>query len=376
MALREPGDISSPPALFAGMMPHATAMIAHTRDPYNAEPPLPLLRRHFLTPTELFYVRSHGAVPSLREDSHELVVVGRVGRSLQLRLQDLQHDFLQHSVVATLQCAGNRRSELHQVAPVSGDPWGPGAIGTAEWTGVRLADVLRAARADPSASDVAFFAEDRCRGSAGPYGYGASIPLEKALSEEVLLAWAMNGTPLPPAHGFPLRLVVPGFAGVRSVKWLARISVQDEPAQTPIQTHDYKLFPPSATAEDADPAAGITINEMPLTSAICEPAASAVLAAGRVTLRGYAFASERDVARVDVSADQGGNWVQAELDQQRSVWSWRFWEASLELAPGRHVLVVRACDSAGQAQPEHQAQLWNFRGYLGAAWHRVAVDVR
>ncbi len=202
-----------------------------------------------------------------------------------------------------MQCAGNRRADMLAVAPVSGDPWAPGAIGNAEWTGVRLAEVLRAAGIDADEERyVAFESHDRIADT--DTRFGASIPLAKALAPETLLAFAMNGEPLAPEHGRPsVARGGPGFAGIRSPKWLARITVQDRPSDNPMQADDYKLFPPDVTAETADPAHGITIEAMPLNSAICEPARGAALKAGRHAIRGYAIASDRAVARVDVSTD-------------------------------------------------------------------------
>ena len=337
-------------------------MLVHSRQPYNAEPPLHRLGAAFITPQPVLYVRSHGEIPALDAARHTLSVGGLVGRTLQLTLSELQAGFAHHSVVAVLQCAGNRRADLVRVAPVSGDPWAAGAIGNATWTGARLADVLRAAQArgEPGLH-VAFAASDECEMEGRRFRYGASIPLAKALSPDVLLAWAINGEPLALEHGYPLRVVVPGFAGVRSPKWLAGITVQDHPSDSPIQAEDYKLFPPDVSARTADPARGMTIDEMPLNAAICVPAADARLPAGRTVLRGYAIATDRAIARVDVSADDGRTWRQADLDTARaSRWSWVLWQASLDLPAGGHVLAVRACDSAGQTQPARPEDIWNY----------------
>ena len=290
-------------------------MIVHSKNPYNAEPSLRRLCASFVTAQPDFYVRSHGNIPSLSENRHRLTVTGRVATPLDLSMADLKNRFQHRTVVAALQCAGNRRGNLLQVRPVSGDPWDGGAIGNAKWTGVALADVLRAAGASEDASlHVAFAACDECDIDGERFRYAASIPMTKALSSEVLLAFAMNGEALTPEHGFPLRAVAPGFAGVRSPKWLTGVSVQDKPADTPIQATDYKLFPADVTTETADWDQGLTINDMPLNSAICEPGAHAELKAGPITLRGYAVATARDIARVDVSIDSGRSWRQAELE--------------------------------------------------------------
>ncbi len=210
----------------------------------------------------------------------------------------------------------------------------------------------------------------------GRFDFGVSIPMAKAMSPEVLLAFAMNGEALAPEHGFPLRVVVPGYAGVRSPKWLRSVTVQDVPSDNHMQQRDYRLVPPDVTADTVDWAAGVTINELPLNAAICEPVPHATLRPGPATLRGYAIASARAVVRVDVSPDGGRSWRQATLEHDAAApWSWTFWQASLDLPPGEHELAVRAWDSAGQTQPASPEDAWNFKGYLSAAWHRVPVSV-
>ena len=352
-------------------------LIVHSTAPFNAEPPLDRLRAAAVTPVELFYVRSHGAVPAIDPAQFRLRVDGLVDTPLELSLDGLQRRFAERRVTAAMQCAGNRRGDLQQVRPTLGDPWAPGAIGNAVWSGAALAEVLAAAGLRPGAGHVVFEAADECEAAGeGRFQYEVSVPLEKAMAPEVLLAWGMNGAPLTPEHGAPLRAVVPGFAGVRSAKWLRRLVVQAAPSDGRMQARDYRMFPPEVTAETADWASAAPIEAMPLNSAICEPAPCAHLPAGPVRVRGYATASGREIRRVDVSGDGGRSWVQAALEQDPgSCWAWTLWETSLELAPGAHELVVRAWDSAGQTQPSAVADVWNFKGYLCAAWHRVPVVV-
>lgn len=231
---------------------------------------------------------------------------------------------------------------------------------------------LRAADADTDPGlHVAF---DACDSVAGGDCYGVSIPMVKALCPDTLLAFAMNDEALAPEHGFPLRVVVPGLAGVRSPKWLATITVQGAASDNAVQRADYKLLPPEVTQETVDWARGLTINEMPLNAAICAPAEGAEVMAGPVRVRGYAVASGRGIERVDLSADDGRRWVQAVLQRQSGApWSWTFWETTIDLPAGEHELAVRAWDSAGQTQPAAAVDAWNFKGYLCAAWHRVRV---
>ncbi len=353
-----------------------SGLIVHPGATLNAEPPLGRLRAAFTTAQPDFYVRSHGTVPRLDESRHRLRVGGRVATPLDLSMADLRERFPHRTVGAVMQCAGNRRADLHEVRPVTGDLWAPGAIGNAEWGGVALSDVLRAAGAEEAADlHVVFDACDEVETEGeGRFAYGVSIPMAKALAPEVLLAFAMNGEPLTPEHGFPLRAVVPGFAGVRSPKWLTAVTVRNAPSDNPMQQRNYKLLPPGMTKDAIDWSQGFTINDMPLNSAICEPACHAELPAGPTVVRGYATATARGVARVDVSTDGGRSWRQAELERDPSApWSWTFWQATLEISPGTHELVVRAWDSAGQTQPSRPDDVWNCKGYLCASWHRVPV---
>ena len=239
-----------------------------------------------------------------------------------------------------------------------------------------LADILRAAGASEGEGlHVAFDAIDVVENEgAKDAPYGVSIPMMKAMAGDVLLAWAMNGEPLTLEHGAPLRIVVPGYAGVRSAKWVGEIRVQDKPSDAFQQAKDYLLFPPDMRKETQDPARGTTIYEMPLNAAICEPATGANLKAGTTEIKGYAIATDRAITRVDVSMDGGRQWQQATIeDHGNARWSWTLWHATLDIPAGEHELVVRAWDAAGQTQPAQPDDTWNFKGYLSAAWHRVRV---
>lgn len=353
--------------------------IVHSREPLNCEPLSARLGASFVTPVGDFYVRCHGTIPRVDAASYRLQIDGLVRTPGQLSLEDLQSRFPIRTIPAVLQCAGNRRGELNAVHEVSGAPWGVGAIGHAEWTGVALSDVLAAAIVSSECPDlhVAFACHDTVEmPKEGRFAYGVSIPIVKATAPEVLLAWAMNGEALAPEHGFPLRVIVPGFAGVRSAKWLHRITVQRTPSDNPMQQRDYKMLPAEMTEATLDWTQGVPIEEMPLTSAICEPAPRALLRAGPTELRGYALSTGRRILRVEVSADGGRSWRQATLENRPcSPWSWTLWRATIPLAPGAHELAVRAWDSAGQTQPARPEDLWNFKGYLNASWHRVRVRV-
>ena len=351
-------------------------MIVHSIDPLNAEPPRTALGEHELTGTDAFYIRNHGPVPEVRTAGWRLRVDGLVKRPLELSLAALREGFAHRDVVAALQCAGNRRTGLMRVRDIPGEaPWGPGAIGNARWTGIRLADVLAAAGVAAGAEHVAFLAPD-VSSQAGPsQPFGASVPLDKAMRTEVLLAWAMNGQPLPRVHGAPVRVVVPGYIGARSVKWVQQITVQANPSDNYFQAIGYRLLP-----AEADPAAaagdGISLGPLAVNADILAPDEHGRVPAGPVTVSGYAVAGDdRRVVRVDISADGGRSWRQARLADELSPWSWRRWEDTLDLAPGPAEVTVRAWDSAASVQPESAAQLWNPKGYANNAWARLSFTV-
>jgi sulfite oxidase len=330
-------------------------MIVHQQEPLNAETPRGALADAPLTPVEHFYVRNHGPVPST---AAPLRVDGLVAQTLELSVGDLQA-LPRRELTVTLQCAGNRRADLLRVRDIPGEaPWGPGATGTARWAGAALADVLAAAGVEPSAHHVGLTGADRSEEAEPPQRYEISIPLGKARKPEVLLAWEMNGAPLPAVHGAPLRAVVPGYIGARSVKWLERIELRAEPSDGYYYAIAYRLF-------------DIPLGEVALNSDFL----SAEAAGGVVTATGYAFAGgERHVSRVEVAAGDG-EWQQAELLEDQGRWAWRLWRATLALPPGRHELVVRAWDSAGATQPEDPATVWNPKGYANSSWARLELEV-
>jgi sulfite oxidase len=347
-------------------------LIVHEDEPFNAETGLAALAEGPLTATDAFYVRGHAAVPEIDPAAWRLHVHGLVERELDLSLATLREAFREREVTATLQCAGNRRAGLIAVRDIPGEaPWGPGATGTATWTGVALADVLALAGPLLEAAHVGFDGADLCSEAEPAQRFGGSIPLEKACRPEVLLAWAMNGGPLPPVHGAPLRVVVPGYIGARSVKWLERIEVRSTPWQGYFQHVVYRLLPEDGLP---GPGVGIPLGLVALNSAVLSPADGETVAAGLVEVRGYAFAGgERHVARVDVSLDGGASWSQAELLEDLGRWAWRHWRITVDLAPGEHEILVRAWDSSAATQPEDAAALWNPKGYVNNARPRVRV---
>ena len=223
-------------------------LIVHQREPFNAETGLAALAEGPVTATDAFYVRGHGAVPEIDPAAWRLHVDGAVERELDLSFATLREAFVERHVTATLQCAGNRRAGLIAIRDIPGEaPWGAGATGTATWTGVALADVLALAHPSRAVGHIGFEGADLCPEAQPAQRFGGSIPLDKARRPEVLLAWAMNGEPLLPVHGAPLRVVVPGYIGARSVKWLERIEVRATPWPGYFQHVVYRLLPEDGT---------------------------------------------------------------------------------------------------------------------------------
>jgi sulfite oxidase len=347
-------------------------LIVHEEEPFNAETGLAALAEGPVTATDAFYVRGHGAVPEIDPTAWRLRVHGLVDRALDLSLATLREAFREREVTATLQCAGNRRAGLIAIREIAGEaPWGPGATGTATWTGVALADVLALAGPLREAAHVGFAGADLCPEARPAQHFGGSIPLDKACRPEVLLAWSMNGEPLPSVHGAPLRVVVPGYIGARSVKWLERIEVRSRPWHGYFQHVAYRLLPEDQTP---GPGAGMPLGLVALNADVLSPADGETVAAGQVEVRGYAFAGgERHVARVDVSLDHGATWTQAQLLDDLGRWAWRHWRIAVELAPAEHEIIARAWDSSAATQPEDEAALWNPKGYVNNARPRVRV---
>jgi sulfite oxidase len=346
-------------------------LIVHEQEPFNAETDRASLISS-VTATDAFYVRGHGAVPELDPDTWRLRVDGLVERELSLSLETLREAFVEQTLTATLQCAGNRRAGLVAVRDIPGEaPWGPGATGTATWTGVALADVLALAGPRPDAAHVGFEGADMSPEAKPAQLFGGSVPLDKAGRPEVLLVWAMNGEPLPPVHGAPVRVVVPGYIGARSVKWLTHVELRSKPWPGYFQDVVYRLLAPEQTV---GPGIGMPLGLVALNSDVLAPRDGADVPAGEVEVRGYAFAGgDRHVTRVDVSTDAGRSWRQAELLDDLGRWAWRHWRTMLELPPGEHRIVVRAWDSSAATQPEDEAALWNPKGYVNNARPHISV---
>ncbi len=350
-------------------------MTVHEVEPFNAEPPRAALAGNMLTPVEAFYSRNHAPVPALDPATWTLAVDGLVVRPTTWTLASLRERFAAHSETATLQCAGNRRAGLVDIRDIPGEaPWGPTATATARWTGVRLGDVLEDAGVDPDATDVAFLGADVSEVARPPQEFGGSVPLRKARMPEVLLAWEMNGEPLAPVHGAPVRVVVPGYIGARSVKWVQRVTVADRPSDNFFQASTYRLLPPDVDPASAGPGDGVALGLVAVNADFLAPDDGAELPAGPTPVTGYAFAGgDRTVVRVDVSSDGGATWAQADLGEQASPWAWRHWSTTVDVARGEQQILARAWDSSAALQPADPASVWNPKGYVNNSWARLRL---
>jgi sulfane dehydrogenase subunit SoxC len=298
-------------------------------------------------------------------------VGGRVGRELSLSLDELRSRPAV-TLAVTLECAGNGRAHLTP-RPLS-QPWLVEAVGTAEWTGTPLRGLLEDAGIDERAPEVLFRGLDRGIEGGEEQPFERSLPLADALREEVLLAYAMNGQPLPPQHGFPLRLVVPGWYGMTSVKWLERITVLDAPFEGYQQARSYRMR--QTPDEDGEPLSQMLPRSLMVPPGIPDFATRERLVEPRpVTLRGRAWSGFGRVERVEVSADGAASWSEARLGPQASSWAWCAWEWNWEPdEPGVHELCCRAADSAGNVQPLEAP--WNLGGYANNEVQRVPVVVK
>lgn len=344
--------------------------------PLNREPEVEELISSFLT-YKNGYDRNHCLIPSIQADEHYVRIDGAVNNPLNLSISDLQNDFKQHSVVCALQCAGNRRHTMRtKLKEVSGIDWFDGAVMNCKWTGPRLRDILDRAEVSLSHDEqkrayTAFSCESVvCQEDTW---YGASVELQRAMSPdaEIILALEMNDEPLSANHGYPVRVITPGVAGARAVKWLDRITVQTTESSNHYQQRDYKVLPPEVVdAETAEKFWDLTpgVQEMPVNSVVASPRNGSSVQQdpeGKIVVRGYALPSGDDgpIAKVEVSVDGGKSWEQTDLLHQsgESKWSWTLWEAKIKVEPGNdRTIYSRATDQAGNVQPEEP--MWNLRG--------------
>lgn len=329
----------------------------------------PEVLRYPITPSGLHYVLVHYDIPHVELDSWRLTVGGLVERTLGLSLDQVRRRPAR-KITVTMECAGNGRSLMSPRA--ISQPWGTDAVSTAEWTGTSLASLLREAGLRPEAREIVFTGLDRGVERDVEQAYRRSLTIGDALYDDVILAYDMNGSPLPPQHGFPLRLVVPGWYGMASVKWLTGIEAVSEPFKGHQMTGAYRY---SRSREDTGtPVQLIRVRALMAPPGIADFLTRARLVkAGPLVLEGRAWAGRSTVSMVEVSVDSGSRWDRANLDPPTSRHAWRGWKLDWSAKPGRHTLCVRATDDAGNVQP--MEPVWNLGGYGNNAVQRVEVLV-
>src|SRR3954464_8293472 len=333
----------------------------------NSAMPLETLRWP-ITPLGLHYLLIHYDIPAVDAATWQLEVGGAVEQPLALSLDDLKARETV-TVPVTMECAGNGRARLDP-RPVS-QPWLTEAVGTAAWTGTPLAPLLREAGLGGEAVEIVFTGLDRGVEGGVPQAYERSLTVEEALQSEALLAWGIaDGVPLPPQHGFPLRLVVPGWYGMTNVKWLQRVTVLDRPFEGYQQARGYRF----RTSED-DP--GTPVTRMVPRALMQPPGVPDFMTrrrfvdVGPCLLEGRAWSGYGQICRVEVSTDGGMTWADAELGDAPGPHAWRGWSCAWDAAPGEHELLCCATDTAGNVQPFDGA--WNVGGYANNAVQRIPV---
>jgi DMSO/TMAO reductase YedYZ molybdopterin-dependent catalytic subunit/glyoxylase-like metal-dependent hydrolase (beta-lactamase superfamily II) len=348
--------------------PDNAGLVVHRSHPLNCETPIPALIGGVVMPNARFYVRNHFETPRLDSRSWQLEVTGLVDRPLRLSLRDLRN-MRSQTLVATLECAGNGRSAF--TPPADGEQWHLGAVSTAEWAGVPLTEILDRASVTPGAREVVFRGADRglAGEAADPLRFERSTSVADARHSEALLAYAMNGEPLPVEHGYPLRLIVPGWYAVASVKWLTEIEFIGSSFDGFFQTQRYVYETQRNGTTVTEP-----VRLQKVRSVIIEPAADQTVTTGDLLIRGVAWSGAGPLDKVEVSVDEGP-WQIARLIGDRRRYSWQWWELLTQInSPGEMTLRARATDLAGRTQPERPD--WNRLGYGGNAVQRVPVRVQ
>jgi DMSO/TMAO reductase YedYZ molybdopterin-dependent catalytic subunit len=373
----------------AGLIPQALAqdkkdfkiegkegMTVHNDRPINAETPAHLLDPD-LTPNKHFFVRNNGLVPEKASDpdAWELTIDGEVNSPMKIKLGDLKRQFTNVTIQGQLECGGNGRMGFNP--PARGNQWTVGAVGNAQWKGVRMADVLKKAGLKPSAVYTGHEGADpHLSRDPKKLSISRGVPMHKALDPETLIVWEMNGEALPLIHGGPLRVVAPGWPGSCSQKWLTRVWVRDKEHDGPGMTGvSYRVpaFPvaPGTKVANKDMA---VINSMPVKSVITYPKSGTKVAADKpVMVRGHAWAGDLQVKEVHVSVDFGATWQKADLKAAPNAHAWQRWSAQIKLPmKGYYEIWARATDDRGVSQPV-VIPGWNPRGYLNNSSHRISV---
>jgi DMSO/TMAO reductase YedYZ molybdopterin-dependent catalytic subunit len=346
-------------------------LIVRSESPTDFETPLQLLDKAWLTPNEHHYVRSHLRTPNVNLNNWSLAIEGEVNQSLKLTMNDI-HTFREVNQTVTLECSGNGR--VYSDPPVPGIQWEKGAVGTARWTGVSLREVLTRAGIKSNAKHIIMNGADEPPGSAPDFV--RSIPIEKAMHPDTLLAYKMSGQDIPMEHGFPLRLIVPGWEAAASTKWIINIRVSETEADGFFYKTAYRIPNRSVSPGTAvDPKDMVPYTRLDVKSIFTYPLENANVHLGSsIDLRGFAWAGEADITRVEISTDSGRTWTAASLDPERAKYAWRrFRRTWTPERAGSFVVMSRATDSQGRTQP--LVPSWNPAGYLYNVIDRVRINV-
>lgn len=325
--------------------------------------------RYDITPIGLHYLLIHYDIPAVDPQTWRLKIGGLVGNPLSLTLAELhERETLERDVV--MECAGNGRATMRP-RPLS-QPWGLEAVGCGRWSGTPLVGLLDEAGLDPKAVEVVFTGADRGIEDGQQQTYARSLSVADATADDVLLAHTLNGQPLPPQHGAPLRLLVPGWYGMTSVKWLQQITVVDTPFTGYQQTQAYRFT--VDPDDDGEPLSRIAVCSLMIPPGIPDfPHRSRTVSAGDCVVEGRAWSGSGGIDRVEVSTDGGTSWSDAELRRPQDLRAWTHWTTRWDATPGEHVLISRATDTSGQTQP--QQSVWNRGGYRANGWQQVPVTV-
>ncbi|RPD72460.1 molybdopterin binding oxidoreductase [Lentinus tigrinus ALCF2SS1-7] len=356
---------------YSDEVPHSDHLVVRCSEPFNAEPTAAALVQFPITPDDLVYCRNHGPVLDLDESTYAIEVHGLQGLR-SFTMTELRESFPRVEVVAALQCAGNRRKEMNEKKPVHGVLWHDGVIANCRWAGLRLRDLMQTVGVDATSYagwHVCF--TSRVTPCQDDKEYGGSIPLSDAMDLEgdALLAYDMNGQALSPDRGYPLRVVAPGFLGARWVKWVDTISISPDESPNFYQQLDYKVLPEEIDTKEKAASAWSkvpSLTSLPINSVV---ASVSRRSPSSILVKGYAIGrGALQVARVEVSTDDGATWHEAKITYQEGKWSWTLWEALLEDVPTSGVVYSRATDREGNRQ-EREGK-WNMRGVAYNPWGR------
>jgi DMSO/TMAO reductase YedYZ molybdopterin-dependent catalytic subunit len=323
-----------------------------------------------VTPANQFFVRNHFPIPTIDASHWKLAISGEVDHPIGFTYRELK-SLPAGNLVCLLECAGNSRAAVQP--PVEGLLWDHGGVSNARWGGAPVSAILERAGLRSGAREVLFEGADagKERGTDAVAHYAMSLPLDRAMHPNTLLAYEMNGEPLTPAHGYPLRLIVPGWYGMASVKWLTGIKVIAHPFKGFHQS-DYYVYQQAGPAENSIP---VRVTGMRVKSLITAPGRGEALPTGVNSIRGVAWSGTGPVLQVEVSVDNGQTWNYAQVQKAASPYAWQQWEYRWEVnQPGYYLLRARATDAQGNTQPEQAP--WNFRGFANNSIHVVPVQVR